>query len=345
MLTGFAVAYGVFQLLHGPLGDRFGKLRIICGAMVLSAVASAACAFADSLAELTVFRFISGVTIGAIIPLSLAHVGDTVAFEQRQSVMGRFIAGGLIGSMAGPLVAGLCIEYYDWRASFLIVAAGFAIVAAMTLPHALNESPATRNRQRPLTTFLALARLPGVRLTCGTVAIEGWLYFGAFGYLGAFLVHETGLSYALVGGALSASGLGGLLYSASVRRLLKTLGVVKMVLMGGGILLCAFLTLANTSEFVVAALVIFTMGLGFSLMHNTLQTQASEMAPQSRGSGLAMFAFSLFVGQALGIVAAGLMVEHFGYRPMLVFTGLAIACLAVFLASRLAGRARLGETR
>ena len=44
LITTFAFAYGLFQLVHGPLGDRLGKLRVVCTAMFLAALASAACA-------------------------------------------------------------------------------------------------------------------------------------------------------------------------------------------------------------------------------------------------------------------------------------------------------------
>src|SRR5689334_21188678 len=44
--TGFSVSYGLFQVLYGPLGDRFGKYRVIALATLLSALTAAAAAFA-----------------------------------------------------------------------------------------------------------------------------------------------------------------------------------------------------------------------------------------------------------------------------------------------------------
>ena len=66
LITSFSLAYGLFQLLHGPLGDRIGKLRTICGAMALAALACAACASDASLASLGWFRFFTVMTAGAV---------------------------------------------------------------------------------------------------------------------------------------------------------------------------------------------------------------------------------------------------------------------------------------
>ena len=50
------------------------------------------------------------------------------------------------------------------------------------------------------------------------------------------------------------------------------------------------------------------MGLGFYMMHNTLQTNATQMAPERRGTAVAAFACCFFLGQSVGVGAAGLVV-------------------------------------
>ena len=51
VLAAFAVAYGVLQLVYGPLGDRVGKVRVIIGATAACAVFSAMTALAPSTAS------------------------------------------------------------------------------------------------------------------------------------------------------------------------------------------------------------------------------------------------------------------------------------------------------
>jgi len=332
VITAFAVAYGVFQLVHGPLGDRFGKLRVVCIAVFLAAAASLACATASSIDQLMVYRFFAGMTIGAVIPLSLAFVGDNVDFENRQPVLGRFISGLLLGGAAGSIVAGFSSDYLGWRASFVIVAVGFFLVGLLLVSHARAETGNEAARGKTFSNLKTLLRRPLVHVICGIVALEGWLFYGAFGYLGAFLRHEYLLEFAVVGLMLAGFSFGGLLYSASVRLLVTRLGITRMVVSAGFLLLLCFIGLSTINSWYVAAVLILMLGFSFNMMHNTLQTQASEMAPEARGSAIAVFAFSLFIGQALGVMADGKIVEFAGYRPMLLFTGFGLVVLSGYFA-------------
>src|SRR5262249_14434041 len=128
LITGFTTAYGLFQLIHGPLADRIGRLPTVTSALILAALACGACATATSLEALAVFRFLTGMTAGAIIPLSFTFVGDNIPYHERQSLLGRFIAGGLLGQTCGPLLGGIFSDHFGWRATFLVPAAGFLII-------------------------------------------------------------------------------------------------------------------------------------------------------------------------------------------------------------------------
>src|ERR1051325_6624360 len=76
-VTGLALAYGLLQVVCGPLGDRYGRYCTIAAAAFVSALGSLACAIAPDLRTLVAARLVAGATIGAFIPLSLAWIGDT----------------------------------------------------------------------------------------------------------------------------------------------------------------------------------------------------------------------------------------------------------------------------
>jgi predicted MFS family arabinose efflux permease len=67
-----------------------------------------------------------------------------------------------------------------------------------------------------------------------------------------------------------------------------------------------------------------TLGLGFYMLHNSFQTQVTEVAPTARASAVALHAFSFFVGQALGVVGVG-----FGLRAAGLFPTMAVAALTI----------------
>jgi YNFM family putative membrane transporter len=339
LITGFTLAYGLFQLVHGPLGDRFGKLRAVTIALLLTALACAACALAASLETLALCRFLTGMTAGAVIPLSFAFVGDNVPYEGRQALLGRFIMGNLLGQTFGPLLGGVFSDSIGWRATFLVPAVAFFVIGLLLIPLARTEGATQLHRAEggnPMRRYASLLRSRRVRIVLLAVAVEGFLFFGMFAYLGAYLRHDFGLSYTAIGFLLAGFGVGGVVYSLLVKVLLLRLGQRGLVGAGGMLLLTCCVMLALSPHWPLCAVAIAALGLAFYMLHNTLQTRATEMAPEARGSAVSAFAFCLFLGQTLGVSAVGLGIEHAGYRPLIGMTGAALAVLAFWFRGRLA---------
>jgi predicted MFS family arabinose efflux permease len=67
------------------------------------------------------------------------------------------------------------------------------------------------------------------------------------------------------------------------------------------------------------------------MMHSTLQTQATELAPEARSTAVSLFAFSLFVGQGIGAAVFGRIVDNFSYIYCFIVVSVAIAPLCVWL--------------
>ena len=314
LITGFTVAYGLFQLAHGPIGDRLGKLRAIAIAMALASVASWACSTATNISELALYRFFTGMTAGAVIPLAIAFVGDNVPYGDRQRVLGQFMAGTFLGSAMGPLVGGVFGDYFGWRMSFLVPAIAYLSVAVLLGPTARREPrpELAATPYRPIQPFVDLFRSRNVRVICGTVAAEACLFYGAFGFLGAYLRYEFSLSFTMIGFILMGFGIGALTFSATVASLIKRVGPRHMVTASGRLLLVCFGLLTWLPVWWLAIPVVCLLGFSFYLFHNTLQTRATEMAPATRGTAIAAFAFCLFTGQAVGVAVSGIFVEALG---------------------------------
>jgi predicted MFS family arabinose efflux permease len=83
---------------------------------------------------------------------------------------------------------------------------------------------------------------------------------------------------------------------------------------------------------------LFLGGVGFYGFHNTLQTNATQMAPEARGSAVSLFAFGLFGGSSLGVLAGSFFVDGAGTRPLLACSAAGLVVLALYFAARLGGR-------
>jgi len=336
VITAFAFAYAGAVLLQGPLGDRFGKLRVVTLGTALAGAAALGCAGAWSLASLATLRFGMAVFASAPVALGMAYIGDVVPLGERQATVARFIAGSLLGQTLGPLFGGAFTDWVGWRTSFLVLGAIFVIAAAVLYVRTREDWPAVGPGSfDPLSIHAKLlARLPVRWLVLVGVA-ETFFFFGAYVFLGAYLRERFGLSYTAIGLILAGYGIGGLLYSGLVDVLLRRLGERGLVMSGGilgAVLFATFVALPDARYTIGAAV---GLGIAFYFIHNTIQTKATEVAPEARGSAVALYASGWGAGQALGVAAMGAAVAVAGYVPMVVAFGIGFGILGVWLSFNL----------
>ena len=348
VVTAFTLAYGLFQIVHGPLGDRIGKLRVIGGATLIASAASLGCAFAPTLPALAALRFATGIGAAAIVPLSLAWIGDNTPYEKRQATLGRFLGFILMGQILGPAVGGALAEFISWRRVFDVMAVVFLIVSIVlftvdrrTRPAASATGKASGNVWR---NYAAVLGDPWVRIVVVTVFLEGGLFYGAFAYTGAYLKERFDLSYLLIGGMLAGFGLGGVVYSLMVKWLLARLGEKGFVRLGGALMFICMAVLPLLPWWQAAIPVFIVAGFGFYMFHNTLQTRATEMAPQTRGTAIAVFAFCLFMGQAAGVAVCGVAIRLLDYGWTFAINATALALLGIWFAVRIAAHRSQART-
>jgi hypothetical protein len=137
------------------------------------------------------------------------------------------------------------------------------------------------------------------------VFIEGALVFGVFPFL-APLFEARGIGGAAAAGA-GDRGLRGrrLPLRGAGAWLLRRLGQARMVVLGGGVAAAGQVGLAVAPGRGGGGGCCLTLGLGFYMIHSSIQTRVTEVAPGARGSAVALHAFSFFLGQAFGPVAMG----------------------------------------
>jgi predicted MFS family arabinose efflux permease len=341
IVSTYTVMHGGMQLVTGPIADRFEKYRVIAVATALCAVMVLLCGFAPTLATLTLARVASGACAAWIIPLGMAYIGDVTPYERRQQVLGRYLSGQITGQLFGQAAGGIIGDLAGWRSVFFLLAAIFA-VAALALFRELLTNPMTRaagrgaEAPRSFTAGYAIVLAsPWARIVMLAVAAETALTFGAFAYVGAHLHLRFGVSFTLVGLMVGAFGVGGLIYALSVKQLVMRFGQVGLALYGGAILGVAYLTLALAPSAAIAPVGVTLIGLGFYMLHNTLQTNATQMAPQARGTAVALFSAAVYLGQTFGVALAAPIVDRTGAGPIFIAVAILLPLLGWWFAARL----------
>jgi predicted MFS family arabinose efflux permease len=340
----FAVAYGVSQLLFGPLGDRYGKARVMCAALFACALASFACALAPGFDALVRLRVFWGVAAAGVIPLAIAWIGDAVPYEERQATLARLLMGTLSGMTAGQLGGGLFADTpLGWRGAFAALGAGYVLIAGLLLARlrSIASVPPVRGKGRfafaaQLASVLAV---PWARVVIAAVFAEGVFLLGPIAFLPSYLHQRFGVSLSLASALIALYALGGLLYAVIARQVVRRLGERRMVLAGAVLMGIGFLAWYAMPLAWIAAPVALAVGFGTYLFHNTLQTNATQMAPAMRGTGMALFAFCLFNGQALGVWLAGVAYDRAGALPLLVVPAAVLPVVGWWFARALARRA------
>jgi predicted MFS family arabinose efflux permease len=330
-VSAYALPYGLCQLFYGPLGDRIGKLKVMAFVMALFSVGTAACAAVPNLWTFIALRLLTGVVAAAIIPLSLSYIGDKFSYESRQSALGRFMSALMLGQILSASLGGAFGEHLNWRGIFLLFGGAGLVVAVLLARESTRFPEDHRERRFSLAPFRDLWRLPLARLILTSVFLEGFFVFGGLAFLGASMLERFAfLGASEVGLMLAGYGLGGLVYSVTVKRLVPRIGERGTLLLGGALLFAAYLLigLLQTWWLFIPGMVLY--GMGYFTMHGTLQTRATELNPQARATAVSLFAFTFFLGQGLGPAAMGQAIKVAGYGPSFGAAGAGLLLLAVW---------------
>jgi len=340
-ITVFGVAYGFSQLLFGPLGDRYGKVKVVAFGSVACSLTALFCASAQDFSWLLIGRVLGGATAASIIPLAMAWIGDVVAYEKRQTVLAKFLIGQILGLSAGVLIGGFCADFLNWRIPFFIIATWFAVIGLYLGFHSKRLPDHTHVIQlgegsgiaRLLGEFQKVLSIPWARQVLFTVSLEGAAVFGALAFVPAHIHTTHGLSLSSSGALVMLFGLGGLAFAFQSRRWIGVLGEVRLIQAGALIMCGSLISLGWVHFWWLTMPACFLFGLGFYMMHNTLQINATQMAPERRGAAVAAFASCFFLGQSSGVAFSGLLLTSAGTPLLLTWAGLLVLIVGIRFAN------------
>lgn len=274
----------------------------------------------------------------------MAYVGDVVPYEKRQPILARFLAGQMLGMITGQIAGGVIGDHFGWRTVFFVLAVVFAC-AGLALATQFPNNPWVKPMRRPpehkaglVADYRKLFASRWARFLLIAVFFEGLIFFGGFTYVAADLRERFALSFSLIGVVVAGFGIGSVLYAVTVHRLVMLLRENGLVIGGGIVVMLGYLTLAGTRFWEVAPLAVAALGFGYYMLHNTLQTHATQMLPEARGTAVAGFSSALFLGQSAGVTLAAPIVDRAGAQWVFVLAAVLWPILAVWIVRQFASR-------
>jgi MFS family permease len=318
----YFLAYGVMQPVWGIVSDRLGRVRTLRLSLLLAALATAASALVANTAQLGVARAVAGACFAAAIPAGLIYVGDTVPAERRQPEIAALMTGVAAGTALASAAAGALAQAVSWRLVFLISAV-CALVLVVVLRR-LPEPALERTGEPVLAPAGRVARSPYTLMVLFIALVEGGILLGALTLLPA-ATERAGAGTTLAGLVTAVYGVAVFGFARVVGRLSRTRPVWQLIAGGATAcaLACAVAAFSRTPVPAAAAAVL--LGVGWSAMHSTLQTWATQVLPSARATVVSLFAGSLFAGSSLS--AALLAGPADAGRFDIVYAALAIACV------------------
>jgi predicted MFS family arabinose efflux permease len=322
----YFLVYGLGQPLWGFASDRFGRVRTLRLSLAVAGLLSLVSALSPTVLVLGITRGLAGGFFGAAYPSALIYLGDTVAPSRRQQAITGLMVGVAVGTAAASAGAGLLADVASWRLAFVLTGSA-ALVLAVALAR-LPEPERTGDRATARSSLGGIARSKVTLLVLLFAFAEGVVLLGALTLLPT-AVESAGASATLAGAVTGVYGLSVLVGSSSVGRLSLAWHPARLILLGATCAAVGTGLLAVSQRPAVAVVVAVLIGIGWSAMHSSLQTWATEVLPHARAVVVSLFAGSLFVGSAVGAIVVADLAD--AGRFSLIYAGYAAVAVPLGL--------------
>jgi len=115
----FSLPFMILMPVYGRISDGLGKRRLLLAGIAIFAMGSILAILSTNLTSLILGRIIQGLGLAGVLPLSLALVTEVFPSSKRGRAMGLLSSVGPISGVVGPILAGLIVAKWGWRAAFI----------------------------------------------------------------------------------------------------------------------------------------------------------------------------------------------------------------------------------
>ena len=242
-LSALLLAFGLSQLVWGPLSDRFGRRPILIIGLGAYTVAAVGCALATSMEMLILLRTLQGVAMGAGVMAARAIIRDLYTPVEGARVMSKALSGLAVVACLSAPTGGVLSDLFNWRGALLTLAVFGAASLALVLWR-FEETLVRRNPQalQPAILWRTWLQILGNPTFRAWSALSAASYGGLFTFLASSsfvligVLHISTTHYGLLMFAMSLAYMGG---TFLCRALLRRMGVRRAVAIAAGMTLTA----------------------------------------------------------------------------------------------------------
>lgn len=304
----FIAAFGLWQLIAGPLSDRFGRYPIVVAGAFTYCAASVLAMFAPSLDVLIAARILQAIGACTCLVGARGFVRDLYTPTEGARMVANAATLMSLAPLIGPLIGAAFYVRYGWRSSFALLSV-FSLLLACTAACRLKETNTRRNPHAlswapMLRTYASVARSRAFRAyTLSAAATYACLFTFLSGssFVLINVLGQTPTAFALTF-ALMVTGY--LIGTLICRRLLAAYGIQRTVYMGATLqaitgAVMAALAVAGVHVPLALGVPIFFLGISHGLIQPPVQSGAVAPFPHAAGAAAALLGFVMM------LIAAG----------------------------------------
>jgi MFS transporter, DHA1 family, multidrug resistance protein len=314
-LSSLLLAFGLSQLVWGPLSDRFGRRPILLIGLAAYLVAAIGSALAPNMAQLIVWRTLQGAAMGAVVMCARALVRDLYQPQDGARIMSKGLSGlGVLACVSAP-VGGLLAQHHGWRAALLAVAVfGAAALALVVLRFKETLTAKNPKALQPTTLLNTWRSILGNPSFLAYSALSAASYGGLFTFLASssfVFITRLGLSKTQFGMTMLFTSISYISGTFLCRRFLlrfsvpKTTAIAAVISLAAGTLMGG-LAWAGVENVWAILLPMGVFMVGHGIHQPCGQSGAIGPFPKSAGAASAMNGFFMMlvafvIGSWLGV--------------------------------------------
>ena len=328
IFSGFALSRGIFAPIIGQYSDRHGRKKLIVAGLILLIILSVCYVLADSPLALTVIRMAEGFSTVLITPVAQSYVGDITPVGKEGKYMNLFFMSFFAGQALGPYLGGYLTDRYNISIPFYVMGA-LSLIALIFILFLVPESQAIKNRntkkQPVLKSLIPVFKDKPMIGLMAYFSSRGFYRWGFNTFFPILAVKAASLSTTNIGIILSVYMLSGSVIQYPFGLAADKFPKRKIAfIFTGGIIsalsMCIIARFNTLSMFIILTMV---MGIFSSISRASgiaIRTERGRI--YGMGATTGAFTTALSLGQVVGPVAIGLIVDAYSIETAFLIAGI-----------------------
>ncbi|WP_419197219.1 MFS transporter [Mycolicibacterium austroafricanum] len=333
VITAFAVMRLVGAPPAGMLVQRLGERRVYISGLIIVALSTAACAFAETYWQLLLFRSLGGIGSAMFTVSSLGLMIRISPPDARGRVAGLFSSGFMVGSVGGPILGALTAGF-GLSAPFLIYGAALLVAATVvfvSLRHSTVVGQQDEDTETPVP-FRTVFRHRAYRAALFSNFATGWASFGLrIALVPLFIVEVLGQSPGAAGLALTAFAVGNISVVIPSGHLSDRLGRRKLMIFGLTLAAASTALVGFTTSLPVFLVAAYIAGAATGIFVSPQQAAVADVVGNKSRGGTAVATFQMMAdfGSIGGSLLVGLIAQYTSFGWAFLVSGVILAVAAV----------------